>query len=134
MSRTSATIGNFANELAHKTGPSRYQIGAINEAIVRIIKQIYAQDTVKILSGWIGVSLKTAKNRICAQREFSLDEVATLLSSDHGFRVLSAIMEEAAKRPNYRAPDWWEICEPLMELADAERLCEAVRKRTDKVI
>jgi hypothetical protein len=124
----------FANPSGHNSGPSSYQSGAINAAIVQKIKDIYATDTVKILAGWLHLTIKTAKNRLTAEREFTLDEVGELLGSDHGFRILTAIMEAAAQRPDYRPPDWWAVCEPLMDLADAERLCEAVRRRTDKVI
>jgi len=134
MPRIGATFDDFANLAGHNSGPSQSQSGAINAAIIRKIKEIYFHDTVKTLAGWLSLTIKTAKNRIAGSREFSLEEVASLLSSEHGFRILTAIMEEAATRPCYRAPDWWQVCEPLMDLADAERLCEAVRRRTDKVI
>jgi hypothetical protein len=134
MPRIAATMDDFANLSGHNSGLPTYRIGAINAAIIKKIKDIYSSDTVKSLATWLHLSLKTAKNRLDGAREFSLDEVGVLLSSDHGFKVLSAIMEAAAQRPGYRAPWWWEVCEPLMDLADAELLCEAVRRRTDKVI
>jgi hypothetical protein len=33
-----------------------------------------------------------------------------------------------------RAPSWWSVCEPLMDLADAELLVAAIRARTSAVI
>jgi hypothetical protein len=134
MPRIAATMDDFANLPGHNSGPSLYQNGAINTAIIKKIKDIYFDDTIKTLAKWLGLTIKTAKNRIQGAREFSLDEVGVLLSSDHGFKVLTAIMAAAAQRPGYRPPAWWTVCEPLMDLADAELLCEAVRRRTDKVI
>jgi hypothetical protein len=139
MRATSLTADDFANMPSAKTGLSTYQDGAINGAIIQIIKDLYREGTVKILAGLLSVhgrvcSWKTAKNRLDGARDFTLDEVATLLSSEHGYRVLSAIMDEATKRPGYKPPDWWEVCSPLMDLADQERMCEQVRRRTRKAI
>lgn len=134
MAGASARTDDFQNLLGHNSGPSSSHIGAINSAIVLKIKEIYPQDTIKTLASWLRLTWKTAKNRILGEREFSLDEVGELLGSEHGFKILTAIMEAAAQRPGYRPPDWWSVCEPLMDLADAERLCEAVRRRTDKAI
>lgn len=134
MAAASTNASDFQNLIGHNSGPSTAHVGAINAAIARIIKEIYPQDTIKTLAGWLCLSWKTAKNRVLGEREFSLDEVGELLGSEHGFKILTAIMEAAAQRPGYRVPDWWAVCEPLMDLADAERLCAAVRKRTDKAI
>ncbi len=134
MSEASATTAVLANSPRHNMGLSAPQVGAINDAIIRIIKELYPADTVKTLAGWLHMTVKTAKNRLAGEREFTLDEVSELLASEHGFRVLTTIMETASLRPGYRAPDWWAVCEPLMDLADAERLCAAVRRRTDKAI
>jgi hypothetical protein len=139
MRATSLTADAFANLASAKASPSTYQDGAINGAIIQIIKDLYRDGTVKVLAGLLSVhgrvcSWKTAKNRLDGTREFNLDEVATLLSSEQGYRVLCAIMDEAAKRPGYKPPDWWEVCAPLMDLADQERMCELVRRRTRKVI
>lgn len=134
MPRIQATMDDFANLPRHNSGPSLYQNGAINAAVIKKIKEIYFYDTVKMLADWLDLTIKTAKNRIQGARDFSLDEVGVLLSSDHGFKVLTAIMRAAEQRPGYRAPAWWEVCEPLMDLADAELLCEAVRRRTNQVI
>jgi hypothetical protein len=134
MTTASATLTDFAKVPPSKAGLSAPQIGAINAAIVLKIKEIYSKDTVKTLASWLRLSFKTAKNRLDEERQFSLDEVGELLGSEHGFQILTAIMNAAAQRPGYRVPDWWAVCEPLMDLADAERLCEAVRRRTDKAI
>lgn len=134
MTEASATMRILANSTRHNPGPSAAQVGAINDAIIQIIKELYPDDTIKTLAGWLRLTWKTAKNRLTGEREFTLDEVGELLASEQGFRVLTTIMETAACRPGYRIPDWWAVCEPLMDLADAERLCEAVRRRTDKVI
>lgn len=134
MHGSSTAIGALAKSGLHDSGLSAPHIGAVNAAIVAKIKDIYSSDTIKTLAAWLRLTIKTAKNRIDEERQFSLDEVGELLGSDHGFKILTAIMEAASQRPGYRVPDWWAVCEPLMDLADAERLCVAVRKRTDKAI
>lgn len=134
MSAASATMNVLAKQPPSKAGTSEPHIGAINDAIILKIKEIYSTDTIKTLATWLRLTVKTAKNRLTGEREFTLDEVGQLLGSEHGFQVLSTIMATAALRPGYRVPDWWAVCEPLMDLADAERLCEAVRRRTNKAI
>lgn len=103
--------------------------GDTNSAIVSKIKEIYPSDTVKTLASWLKLTIKTAKNRIFGEREFSLDEVAALLHSEHGFEILSALMTQAP-----RTPRWWRLCVPLMDLADAERMVHVVRRRTAAAI
>jgi hypothetical protein len=129
MPRPSATTDNCANSGTAKTGPSSSRNGATNSAIINKIKEIYPRDTVKTLATWLKLSWKTAKNRIEGEREFSLDEVSALLHSEHGFEILSALMARAP-----RTPQWWRLCVPLMDLADAERMVQVVRRRTDAVI
>src|ERR1041385_2447820 len=126
--------GTCANSASPKAGPSKPRNGAINFVIVRKINEIFPDDTVKSLASWLKLTWKTAKNRMQCEREFSLDEVAELLASDHGFKILTAIMRAAEQRPGYRAPAWWRVCEPLMDLADTERMRLAVRKRVAKAI
>lgn len=134
MAAASTNTNDFRNLTGHNSGLSPPHIGAVNAAIVAKIKEIYSGNTIKTLASWLRLTIKTAKNRIEEERQFSLDEVGELLGSEHGFKILTAVMEAAAQRPGYRVPDWWAVCEPLMDLADAERLCAAVRKRTDKAI
>ncbi len=129
MTRTSALAENYANSCSPKTGPRLTQNGATNLAIILKIRELYEQQTIPVLANWLKLTLKTAKNRLSGRCEFSLDEVSDLLHSDHGFEILSALMERAPKKP-----EWWKVCEPLMQLADAERMVEIARRRTQNVI
>lgn len=129
MTRPIALTANSANQPADKTAPSPRRCGPNHFSVVNKIRDLYAKDTVKILSRWISISIDTAKHRIKGDREFSLDEVATLLQSEQGFEILSALMSTAK-----RQPQWWRVCVPLMDLADAERMVAVVRKRTQDAI
>ena len=122
-------LTNFAKNDRAKAGPSSPRSGATNFAIISKIREIYPRDTCKTLAEWLKLTVKTAKNRLAGDREFSLDEVASLLHSEHGFEILSALMTQAP-----RVPRWWRLCVPLMDLADAERMVHVIRKRTAAAI
>lgn len=129
MHGTSTATAECAKLTTHKAGPSSTRNGAIHFVIVQKINKIFPDDTVKSLASWLDLTWKTAKNRIQGAREFSLEEVAQLLHSEHGFEILSALMAQAP-----RVPQWWRLCVPLMDLADAERMVVVVRKRTEAAI
>jgi hypothetical protein len=129
MATVSVPTVDFANQSTDKTAPSSRRCGPTHFSVVNKIKDLYAKDTVKILAGWLKVSIDTAKHRIKGDREFSLDEIAELLHSEHGFEILTALMAGAK-----RQPQWWRVCMPLMDLADAERMVAVVRKRTQDAI
>lgn len=118
-----------------KTCTTLTAIGTINSAIANKIREIYSSKTAETLAVWLRISVRTAKHRLASTREFTLDEVAVILASEHGFQVIAAIMKEAQRTtPNWRAPDWWNVCEPLMDLADVERMAELARRRAQKII
>jgi hypothetical protein len=135
MGTPCAMTAELAKEATAKAGLSTPRCGATHVVIVRTIKEIFYTDTVKVVANWLGLTWKTARNRMDCAREFSLDEVADIIVSDHGFRVVTALMNEAKRtKHNWQAPDWWLLCEPLMELAEIERMAELARRRTQKVI
>lgn len=129
MAEASAMPTNFAKIPAAKTSPRLTRNESTNFAIINKIRDIFTRDAVPSLASLLKLTLRTARNRLEDHREFSLDEIETLLHSEHGFAILSALMTRAKKKP-----DWWHVCEPLMDLADAERLVETIRRRTDKAI
>ena len=136
MTHMSATTDAFANSRPHKPSPSSSQSESTNSAIIRKIKEIYPTQTVPALAAWLSrakgkaeVSFSTAKNRLMGTRQFSLEDIETLLHDEQGFPILKALMERA---PNN--PDWWRVCEPLMDMADAERMRLAIRKRVSRAI
>jgi hypothetical protein len=92
--------------------------GTISELIAECLKNIFHEKTwasvEKLL--WPGQEReRLAKHRLAATRDFTVDELATLLRSEHGFTILSAIMTDAR-------PGWWRLCMPLMQAADARKL------------
>lgn len=118
-----------ANSSAPKTGPSEPRSGAINSAILNKIREIYPRDTIKSLASWIDLTWKTAKNRVQGDREFTRDELVALMRSEHGFEIIAALMAGAPRKPR-----WWRLVEPLKNLADAEQMAQAARRRTQAVI
>lgn len=128
MMSNSIGASDFAKSGTDKTAPSSDR-SAPNQLLINKIRELFPRDTVKALAAWLKVSTDTARHRIKGDREFSLDEVSSLLHSEHGFEILSALMTRA-KRP----PRWWRVCMPLMDLADAERMVALARKRTKDAI
>lgn len=126
---TSTTVEQFAKSGTDKTGQHSYKTGQHQRDVVNKIRDLFPRDTAKALAAWLKVSVDTARHRIKGEREFNLDEIATLLRDEHGFEILSALMERAERKPR-----WWQVCEPLMELADAERLVAEAQRRTRAAI
>lgn len=119
----------FATSPPNKTAPLARRSGPNHFAVVSKIRDLFPKDTVKALATWLSTTVETARHRIKGNREFNLDEIVTLLHSEHGFEILCALMSRV-KRP----PRWWRVCMPLMDLADAERMVAVVRKRTQDAI
>lgn len=126
---TSTSVPDFAKVGTNKTAPAARRSGPNHFAVVSKIRDLFPKDTVKALATWLSTTVETARHRIKGNREFNLDEIVTLLHSEHGFEILSALMSRV-KRP----PRWWRVCMPLMDLADAERMVAVVRKRTQAAI
>ncbi len=127
MVARSGTMDAFANLPGDKSFTNSTGNGSANFSIACCIREIYASKTAETLAVWLKTSVRTAKHRLAGDREFTLDEIEKLLHSEHGFRILSALMGRAP-----RPPSWWSVCEPLMDLADAELLVAAIRERTNE--
>jgi len=77
----------------------------------------------------LGVSVKTARNRVERERKFTIDDLAAILHSDHGWEVVAAIMAQAPRKPR-----WWQICAPVMEAADIRKMQMAAQRRVAKAL
>lgn len=128
MAQASAIANGFAKNRGAGMCTSFTAIGSVNFAIACKIREIYNFKTAETLAVWLKIAVRTAKHRLSCSREFTIDELETLLHSEHGFKILGALMERAGRKPA-----WWNICEPLMELADAELLVAAIKARTSAV-
>jgi len=126
---TDATMEQFAKLGTDKTGPHADKAGPNHRDVVNKIRDLFPRDATKALAAWLKVSVDTARHRIKGEREFNLDEIVKLLRDEHGFEILSALMEHAERKPR-----WWLVCEPLMELADAERMVAEAQRRTRAAI
>lgn len=120
---------DFAKVRSDKTAPSAAKMAPNHLALVNKIKELFPRDTVKALAAWLKVHVDTARHRIKGNREFSLDEIVTLLHDQHGYQILKALMERAERKPR-----WWTLCEPLMELADLELMTAEARRRTRNIV
>jgi len=125
----SAAPGTFANPKSDKMAPHADKTGLNHRIVVSKIRDLFPRDTVKALAAWLKVSVDTARHRIKGEREFNLDEIVKLLRDEHGFEILRALMSRAERKPR-----WWLACEPLMELADVERMAAEARRRVRQAV
>lgn len=82
------------------TGIKNAVLGNTSDLLVSFFKGLWPSATWKGLARSLGLSERTAKHRLARTRDFSADELAALIRSDHGFDVLAIIMADAA-------PAWW---------------------------
>jgi len=125
----SAAGSDFATSGTNRTAPSQGRTGPNHIAVVNKIRDLFPRDTVKCLAVWLKSSVETARHRIKCDREFSLDDIVKLLHDPHGFQILKALMDRAERKPR-----WWLACEPLMELADVERMAAEARRRVRQAV
>lgn len=129
MTQMSQHEVSLANQPTSKMGPSLYQPGSTSAVLVEKIREMYSDQTVPTLAAWLKITIKTAKNRLLGQREFTLEEIERLLHSEQGFEILKALMGRAVKKPH-----WWSICEPLMDFASIEQMQVIVQERVAQAI
>jgi len=95
-----ATVGAKANSGGPETRTiSPRNVGA-NDLIVDCARTVFHGKTWAHLSAILGLSERAAKSRLCREREFTADEIASLLRSEQGIRFLVALMADAR-------PAWW---------------------------
>lgn len=104
-------------------GPILPQSGAIIDSF----KKIFPLHGRKVLAGLLGLSDGAARKKLTGERDLSVDELATLLRSEHGFQILSDMMADAR-------PQWWSLCAPLMQAAEARRLQHAAQKKIQSAL
>ena len=124
MAASCIASGEPAKLRSSEVGRSLPQFGATNETILRKIKDIFETKTVPALAALLGVTVKTARNRVERERKFTIDELATMMHSDHGWEVVAAIMADAP-----RPPQWWRICAPVMNAAEIRKMQMVAQRR-----
>jgi predicted transcriptional regulator len=124
MNRTFATA-DLATLPPSRVGRSSPHFGAINEILLKVVSGL----SVKNLANVLGATLKTARNRVEAERKFTIDDLAAMLHSEHGWEVVAAIMAEAPQPPR-----WWRMCASVMGAADARKMQIAAKRKMNKAL
>lgn len=131
MQKAYASAANCANSRGAKTGLNRSVSGSVSQNIAERLKAIYPDKTWsfvwKLLWPTARDKERAAKHRVAATRDFTVDELATLLRSEHGFHFLADMMGDAR-------PQWWALCAPLMQAAEARRLQHAAQKKIQRAL
>lgn len=126
MNSTSTTAFGFAKNRVPKPVITITQGGQTSLAVVSKFKEMFDFPAV-ILGRFLGVSDRTAKRKLAAEREFTAEEIGKLIRSEDGFHFVTAIMGDAT-------PEWWRICATLMDAADIRKMQMAAQRRIAKTL
>lgn len=118
-----------ANSAAAVSGIENAETGIVHRAVLRVVNELAPRKAWAFVAEKLGLEERTAKHRCACTRLFSADEIGALLRTEDGYRYLAAIMSTGDN-----APLWYRICAPLMELADAQRMQLAARKKYEKTL
>lgn len=103
------------------------KVGPTHRALVQAIRNLQPVKPWAFLANVLDLMPRTARHRIEKTREFSIEEIAALLHSEHGFYFLTAVMADAK-------PKWWRMCSVFMETAELQRAQIAQRRKLAKVM
>jgi hypothetical protein len=103
------------------------QSGALQNAIALAFREVFPRKTWLEIAEWFGLSERGAKHRLAGSREFTADELALMLRSEHGLTFLSAVMADAT-------PRWWVAFKQQVAMKDARRLEAAARRKLQEAI
>lgn len=117
----------LANSGVDKVTPNFSASTPIQQVLTETVKHLAGPKPWVFLAKLLGLSDDTAKNRMKGSREFTAEELAALLRSEHGYEFLLAIAD------GYE-PRWLRICRPLMELAEVKRAQAAARRKLHKAV
>lgn len=126
MSGTYDAAAKRSNSASPHAGENFPQSGETNRRIVNAIKQMYDSPAVA-LGRWLGISDKATKRKLVGERSLSLEEVGSLLRSERGYEILTAIIGEAR-------PEWWRLCSVLMDAADIRKMQIMAQRRAAQVL
>lgn len=126
MSSASLTRNGFGKSPAIRDGGRFPHIGETSRAIANAINDMF-QNPAVALGDFLGLSDKTAKRKLDLERSLSVEELGALIRSDRGLEIVSAIMGDAR-------PEWWRICEAVMDAADIRKMQIAAQRRIAKTL
>lgn len=93
------------------------------EIIANVFKAVFERKAWTVVALHLGLQERAAKHRLAGTREFSIDELRTLLRSEAGIHFLSALMDDAR-------PKWWLGFLANVAAGDARR---AIRTQQTKL-
>lgn len=125
--RASDRAPAVANNGLAVLGVEKPKTGTIHEALTNLLKGLFPRKPWAALADLVGISPRTARHRIEGTRDYSADELAELIRSEHGFEFLRLIMAG-------HQPHWWRICAPLMDVAEVQRMQIAARRRLNRAV
>lgn len=117
MSSTSLTAGNLSKMGGDKTGIDFSVLGTDLDCSAVINFVFHARQAFKtwgFVASALDVSERTAKHRLGGTRDYTVDELRTLLRSEDGLEFLMAVMGDAT-------PKWWRWLTKVMTLAAVRR-------------
>lgn len=105
--------------------------GDIHRLTTEFFKRSYPAKTWAGIANFLSLSERAAKHRMANTRDYSAEEILTIIFSEKGARYIAWLARNV--KENDKA-DWLQIHEPLMELADAERHQIVARTKTAKIL
>ena len=127
MRREFAIVGGNAKTGSAVSVTRNDQNGALQKAIALAFREIFPRKTWLEIAEWFGLSERGAKHRLAGSREFTAEELALMLRSEHGLTFLSAIMADAT-------PRWWVALSQQVAIKDARRYEAAARRKLKEAI
>lgn len=127
MTVSSIILAANAKTPPAEAGGEKAETGVISQVLRNLLAELFPIKTWGKVAAVLGLSDRGARHRMEGTRAFSADELAALLRTEHGYRVLTAVMADAA-------PSWWRICAPLMEVAEIQQMQIAARRRLQRVV
>lgn len=95
-----------------------------------MLKDLFGAKPWAHLGRVLQISDRLAKHRIYRTRDFTADELAELIRTEHGFEVIAAIMADGERKP----PKWWRACAPLMQAHEARKLQIEAQRRIQRAV
>lgn len=119
------------NQAGAETGIVFPISGNIHRLTTGFFKRSFPAKTWAGIANFLGLSERVAKHRIAGTRDYSAEEILTIIFSEKGAHYIAWLARNVNETDK---PDWLLIHEPLMELADAERLQLVARTKTAKIL
>lgn len=132
MTTTVARSANVSSLRSAKLAGIPNILGGTRHVTSEFLKTIFSENTSAMVARFLGLeSKRTAEHRLLKTRGYTEDELAGIICSHYGARYIKALMDAL---PENQRPDWYRVHEPLMELADAQKLQLVARSKTAKAI